>query len=263
MEKTNGQSGFNFLDRLALCTLTSYESRVLLVIIKWHLVYRNGGVAMAISRICELTRLDHGNACKALRGLLRKQILFKSQKNRLNFYSFTSSIETSSIETSEHVLDSSIRTQNVSIRTRNYINRSNEVKNNNVGSADQAGKFTDQYPGSWFKTVKEKADKIFARMSPDDQQKALRALAAYKLSKSVQTGRIFSPANFLKSPDIIEQYSKEAIPAPPAPNETAEKIEQWKREQAADPPRGSLKAEFERLAAETAEDKSVTKKKRG
>lgn len=218
---------------------------------------------MAISRICELTRLDHGHTCRALRGLLRKQVLFKSQKNHLNFYSFTSPNGASPIEASEDDLDSPIQAHDRPIRARDYINRSNEVKNSNVGSADQTGKFTDQYPGSWFKTVKEKANKIFAGMSPDDQKKALRALAAYKLSKSVQTGRIFSPANFLKSSEIIDQYSKEAIPAPPAPNETAQNIEKWKREQAADPPRGSFKAEFERLAAEAAQEKSVTKKGRG
>lgn len=260
MEKNNGQAGFNFLDRLAFQNLTSYESRVLLVIIKWHLVYKNGGVAIAISRICELTRLDHGHACRALRGLLRKQILFKSQKNHLNFYSFTSPIGASPIRASEDDLDSPIQAHDRPIKARDYINRSNEVKNNNAGSADGAGSFTDQYPGSWYKSVRARAEKIFAGMSPEDQKKALKALTAYKTSKSVRDGRIFSPVNFLKDPEILDRYAKESAPlAPPVGESMADQVDQWRREQAADPPRGNFRQEFEKIVNQTAESKAVTK----
>lgn len=260
--RNNGQKSFDFLDALATQNLSPYESRVLSVILKWHLVYRNGGVIITLAQICDQTKLGHGHACRALRGLLRKQILFKSQKNRLNFYSFTSPVEASPVEARSPLEASPVEAVKLPQEARPLlINNSNEVIISNAGSADQIRTFTSEYPGSWFKDVKAKAEKIFAGMGPDDQAKALKALRVYKSSKSVQEGRIFSPVNFL-SAEIIDKYSKEAVPAPREAGLTHETVQEWRREASA-PPGGSFKAAFEQVVAQTAAEKSINQKGEG
>ena len=92
-------------------------------------------------------------------------------------------------------------------------------------------------------------------MSPDDQAKAMKALRVYKSSKSVQEGRIFSPVNFL-SAEIIDKYSKEAVPAPREAGLTHETVQEWRREASA-PPGGSFKAAFEQVVAQAAAQKSI------
>lgn len=255
----NGQRRYDLLDQFARSTLTSYESRVIFVILKWHLIYNNGGVMIAISRICDITGLDHGSVCRAIRGLIQKKLLTKTQKNRLNFYSITSAIQPSAVEPTSAIQPSAVEPQNVAIQPRDYKNNSNEVKNNIAGSADQSGKFTDQYPGSWYQSVKARAEKIFAGMSPEDRQKALKALSSYKSSKAVKDGKIFSPVNFLKDAEIIDRYAKESAPPPPAPPISPETIDEWRREQEKDPFKGSLMTEFKKVVEETAASKSATK----
>lgn len=264
MEIKNGQR-FDFLDRLATKNLSSYESRVLLTILKCHLVYNNGGVIISLNRICRATGLPEAHVCRALRGLIQKQILFKTSKQGLPFYSFTLPIKGLPIEAGGLPIEA------IKLPIKAGVIKDSNKENNNI-SEDKENKkaekqfetFFDQYPGAWNKGVEAQARKKFLSMSEVEQCRVLVALSQYKKSKSVQDKKILSPINFLNSPKIINQYANEGIKSQKKIPSAFEQQEEWRRQAEADPPKPgySPKAEFEKLVKETAKEKSVSKKGR-
>jgi hypothetical protein len=269
MEINNGQR-YDFLDRLATKNFTSYESRVLLTIIKCHLIYKNGGVIISRSRICRATELQDGHVTRSLRGLIQKKILFKSQKDGLPFYSFTPPIEAHPIREGVTPIQEGtpppIEVENKPIRegvirtsNKDNINISGDKENQKAEKHFES--FFDGYPGAWNKGVEAQAKKKFLILSEPEQAQVLAALAHYKKSKSVQDKKILSPINFLNSSKIIKQYAEQSTPKK-SENSTGQNIEKWKKEQQADPPQGSLKEHFEKLVNSTATEKGVAKKGR-
>lgn len=263
MLESSGQK-FSYLDRLATLNLSSYETRVLLSVLKWHLVYNNGGVIISLSRIIKSTNLSQPHVCRAFRGLIQKQVLYKTSKNGLPFYSFTVPIKGVPIQAQ----GVPIQAINMPIKAQ-VISTSNKELNNNIDASQEKNfkTFWETYPkpksGSWYESIEKRCRAIFNDLDPDDQSKIIEAIKAYKKSKSVQDGKVLSPINFLNSPKIVAQYSEEAAPKKPRINETSENIKKWKDEQEKDPPKGSLKESFDKLVGATAETKGVNKKGRG
>lgn len=282
MSENSGQK-YDFIDRLAKLNFTSYESRVLLTIIKWHLVYNNGGVIISLSRIARTSGLPVFSVCRGLKGLLRKGAVCKTQKNGLPFYSFHLANEPLAIkpdglanqpEGGLAIQPIKLAIQPVVISTSKEININNRDKENQKTEKDWKDEtdrrfrtFFDQYPGAWHKGIEKKAHGHFLNSSIEEQEEFLKALKHYKNSKAVKDKKILSPLNFLNSPKIIKQYVEENAPKRNPNDLTPEKLEEWRRRRDADPPKESLLAAFERetggLAGKLANQKSVSKKERG
>ena len=274
MQINNGQR-FDFLDRLATINLTSYESRVLISILKCHLIYNNGGVLISLSRICKATGLTTNHTCRALRGLIQKQILFKTAKQGLPFYSFSLPIRVLPIEVIKEPIRGEGGEQKEPIEVikepiRGGVIRtsSKETTNNSVSfkkeTEERFKTFWNDYPGAWHKGIEKKALGQFLNATPEEQAEFVLAVKSYKNSKAVKDKKILSPLNFLNSPKIIKQYATEATPKKQPIKNAFEQQEEWRRRAEADPPKPgySPKAEFEKLVKETATQKSVAKKGR-
>lgn len=271
MEKNNGQK-FDFLDYAATKNLTSYESRVFLTILKCYLVYNSGGVIISRSRICQSTSLQDGHVSRAVSGLIQKKIIKKSLKNGLPFYSFTPPIQGTPIREGVPPIKEGppppIEVKKPPIR-EGVIKDSNKDINNNIASKENKTQEKDSkswkeetekrfrfffalYPGAWHKGIELKALGQFLNSTQEEQDDFIKAVKNYAKSKPVQEKKILSPLNFLQSPKIIAQYSSNTPAQKSTNNFDSKKIEQWKADQEKDPPRRSLKEDFEKLVTQTA-----------
>ncbi len=248
--ESNGQR-FDFLDHLAKKNLSAYESRVLLTILKCHLVYNNGGVIISLSRIVRATELSESHVCRSLRGLIQKQAIIKTQKNGLPFYSLTPPIEALPIKAGEPPIQAEgglpIQARKLPIKA-GVIRSSKDLKdlniNNNRGTEtkeaeDRFKTFFDEYPGAWHKGIEKKAREKFLILTPSDQETALKAVHVYKKSNTVKEKRILSPINFISSPKLFKKYAADGDPVKRAGQFDTEAFEKMKKN-ASEPPKGGL-----------------------
>ena len=250
---------FDFLDNLAKKNFSPYETRVIFSFLRLQFIYNNGGVIVSLSRLSESTGLEIKHVCRALRSLCIKSIIHKKLKNGLPFYSFTFPIQGLPAEGVESTPSGGsgglpaegikFPAEGVVIRTSNKvinnISESKKTKNTDqdfkATTEERFRKFFDEYPGAWNKGIENKCLGKFLNSTPDEQAEFLKALVAYKKSKSVQDKKILSPINFLNSPKIIKQYVEEKEKSVKRLNSADDQIKALKDRAAADPPRESLK----------------------